>query len=97
MFRLDFDIATLGCYEFEGADAAQKMEQRLKDKSEVGHASYKGVKIIMVTETVFNMDLILLDQATYLSFGRRSRRRRVSNSQPRVVLISERAPSANSF
>ena len=53
MFRLDFDGATLGCYEFEGADAAQKMEQRLKDKSEVGHTSYKGVKIIMVTETVF--------------------------------------------
>ena len=43
------------------------------------------------------MDLILLNQATYLSLGRRSRRRRVSNSQPRVVLSSERAPSANSF
>ena len=52
MFWLDFDGATLGCYEFEGADAAQKMEQRLKDKSEVSHASYECVKIIMVTETV---------------------------------------------
>ena len=43
------------------------------------------------------MDLTLLDQATYLSVGNQSRRRRVSNCQPRVVLISDMAPLASNF